>query len=236
MNAAQRIECVTGSLRRDGHKVLTVSDRLRLDGVKAAGVVTDAGLYCFPIRRVGFSRSMIAAEFGDFSIALLPPEWPGEGPTSLHDLAERLRLPSRSYLSRFSYEIGGLRSREVLWLLICGHRSAVYPENGHDVLPGDRHQLGAKDLRDIRAFSDVLIDALETFAQRSEDVEVEATVQTPSPPPRLPMTPDGPLRACSDCGRNVVNCAHLAETWCNQCRTYTTKPGLHQNCVPGKWK
>ena len=237
LNGAQRVEHVTGMLRKDGHSVLTVSTVLRLDGVKAAGVVTDSGLYCFPSGRFGWSRNIIAAEFREFSIALLPPESSHEESASLHDLAEKLHLPSKYYLTRFNYELSWPQSYDVLWLLICRHRNAIYPENPRDMLPGERHELRARDPREIKAFSDALIHALANFLRRTEQVvEVEVEEKQESPDASLPMTSEGPLRACSDCGRRVVNCTHLPEMWCNQCRTYTTKPGLHQNCIPGQWK
>lgn len=237
LNGAQRIERVTSMLREDGHRVVTVSSRLRLDGVKAVGVVTDSGLYCFPSGRFGLSRNIIAAGFEEFSIALLPPESSHEESISLHDLAEKLHLPSKYYLTRLNYELSWPRSDDVLWLQICRHRNAIYPENPRDMLPGERHHLRARDRHEIKMFSDVLIHALATFAQRTEQV-VEVEVEERQRPPKdsIPMASEGPLRACSDCGRRVVNCSHLQDMWCNQCRTYTTKPGLHQNCIPGQWK
>ena len=167
LKAKQRIEIVTGSLRSAGHKILAVSSGLRLDGVKAAGVVTDSGLYCFPIGRFGRSTNIIAAEYAKFSIALLPPELSHEKSTSLHDLAEELHLPSKYYLSRLNFEQSWPRPLGVLQLLICRHREAIYPENVRDILPGERYELRATDVREIVAFSDVLIQALALFVKSS---------------------------------------------------------------------
>lgn len=165
LNAAQRIERVTGSLRKDGHRILTVSSGLWLDGVKAAGIVTDSGLCCFPIGRFSRSRNIIQVEYAKYSIAPLRPQSSFEQSISLHDLAVMLHLPSKYYLSRLDYELTWPTSPNNLWLQICRHEAAIYPEDVRGFLPGVRHELMARDAREIKAFSDVLIDALALFAK-----------------------------------------------------------------------
>ncbi len=91
-------------------------------------------------------------------------------------------------------------------------------------------------LRKGQRISEEEIDAeyIELVRRRHEDREDEQrrTSSTPS----LKVGSEGPLRECQQCGREVVNCSHLEAFWCNPCRELTTRPGLHQNCIPGEWK
>lgn len=86
----------------------------------------------------------------------------------------------------------------------------------------------------IVSTSDVNDEVIDPSRQRSEDIE--DALRRRSFRPFVRIASDGPLRSCEECGQKVVNCTHLAQMWCNQCRKYTSKPGLHQNCVPGQWK
>lgn len=115
---------------------------------------------------------------------------------------------------------GATRSHEV------GGFSLMWSEiKGRPKEPPQQPSVSARDVDD---------EFIDLARQRMEDAEVERKRR--SLVPKVRETSVGPLRSCADCGREVVNCAHFTEIWCNPCRTYTTTPGLHQNCIPGQWK
>ncbi len=93
-----------------------------------------------------------------------------------------------------------------------------------------------KTLREQPRVSEDQIDAeyVELVRQRQDDAREQREKRILAP--RLKLASDGPLRDCSHCGREVVNCKHFDAYWCNECRQYTTRPGVHQNCKPGGWK
>ena len=45
-----------------------------------------------------------------------------------------------------------------------------------------------------------------------------------------------PFRHCPECDMDVLSCPHLPDYWCQECRKFTNRPGIHQNCGPGRWK